>query len=68
MKIITLHHSRNFAAFRKVFPTAKFLGFECGYWGPAFQVTDKEWSAKKLLLPQSCTIDKIELVKSRGAK
>lgn len=57
---ITLHHDRNWKSFKRHFPGAKFLGFECGYWGPCFRVDDQEWKKNKAKLPKSCTIDKVE--------
>lgn len=63
MKIITLHHNRDFDKFRKVFPSAKFEGFSGYPWNPSFTVTDKEWSANKRCLPKSCQVDEVRSVK-----
>lgn len=50
---IQLHHYRNMATFKKHYPNAYFIGFECGYWGPTYLV--EEFNG----LPKSCTIDYI---------
>jgi hypothetical protein len=60
VKEIILHHDRNRKSFLRHFPDAEWLGFECGYWGPSYLVSDKEWAEKKHLLPKSCSIDEIK--------
>ncbi len=63
MKEIVLHHDRHRKSFQRHFPNAKWLGFECGYWGPSYMVTDKDWQRNKHLLPKSCQIDEVNNIK-----
>ena len=59
---IQLHHDRNWKSFKRHFPNAKFIGFECGYWGPTFLVKKSDWENNKNKLPKSCSIDHVKEV------